>query len=234
MITHKPASDAVLKQYSDLDMELLDNHTYVSKYAYNIGGMFKNDEYLEAGLVYHDDDILIGNEGNDIIIGEGSNDIIYGRDDDDIIMGDNIVIKDSIDIWNSDRFRDKPNSFYEYSKSLEYQRKKENWIIEFSGNDRLYGGKGNDHIYGGLKSDYIEGNEGDDVIYGDSDLDTSYNEYYYLNDSLKNVSNGDTQFIYNYYEIDTSKVFLHKAGSANHDDTIFGGEGNDTIYGQIW
>lgn len=220
---------AAKKQYSDLDMVLLDTHTYVFGYDQWVMPVFKNYDYLSVNFAYHHSDTLFGDEGNDIIIGEGGNDVIYGGDDNDVIMGDNIVIdslifKDSLEP-NEESFE----AFKSYRDSEDYQHKKEMWISQFSGQDSLYGGRGNDYIYGGLKKDYIEGNEGDDVIYGDAELITEHLE---PDDIMNNIPGNTsyTDFLYTYQAPNLDQVILRKSDGFDNDE-IYGGAGNDTIYG---
>ncbi|MDO4251286.1 MAG: hypothetical protein Q4C68_07225, partial [Moraxella sp.] len=218
---------------SDLDIELLHTHTYGSGPDDSRKGAFVNDEFHAVNFDYHGEDVLFGNEGEDIIIGEGNDDTIYGGEDNDVIMGDHIVVRNIVDSYNSmTGIEKKPDSFFEYLNSQEYQSKQQGWMVEFSGNDSLYGGDGDDHIFGGLKTDYIDGNEGNDTIYGDSDLNTHHYNPAFLLNTLKGVNDGGTDFIYKPYPVDTSRAFLHHAGDVNHADSIYGGTGNDTIYGE--
>ncbi|OPY76707.1 MAG: Bifunctional hemolysin/adenylate cyclase precursor [Syntrophorhabdus sp. PtaU1.Bin058] len=71
--------------------------------------------------------------------------------------------------------------------------------------DRLFGGAGKDTIYGGMGEDWLEGGSGDDILYG------------YTPCLIAGM--GDEQRFGN------DGAILHAR------DTIFGGDGNDKIYG---
>ncbi len=81
------------------------------------------------------------------------------------------------------------------------------------GNDSLYGQEGNDSLVGGLGNDVIDGGNGNDLANGGS------------GDDVINTSGSATPLP----DIDYPGLWTADANPTNDLDTVYGGDGNDTI-----
>lgn len=217
-----------------------DDKIYGSKYNDSIDAG-TGDDRVWAG---EGDDIIYGGTGDDEINGEKGNDIIFGEDGDDKIWGE-----------------DGDDSIYggEGDDSI-YGGKGNDFIFGGDGVDTIYGEDGNDEIYGGLEADTIHGGAGDDIITvgsatyengvitsGDIELDKEINIAYGEdgNDIIYGAGGADKLYggngnntIYGNDGNDTIVSGLsdnyqqdYEDGDTKYKNTVYGGAGNDTIYG---
>ncbi len=93
-----------------------------------------------------------------------------------------------------------------------------------SGNDRLYGGSGNDKLVGGDGNDYLRDEDGkDDFIGGNGNDTVSYwGHKYGVSVNLKTGANSSA---------DTYDSIENVYGSNRANDTIFGSDANNLLYG---
>ncbi|MGR3794716.1 Hint domain-containing protein [Vannielia sp. SX4] len=166
------------------------------------------NDYIEGG---QNDDIIAGGEGNDTIYGQGGNDQIDGGAGDDWIRGgqDADVIEggdgnDTIDGMSGD------DTLSGGAGDDTIQGGGgEDLIDGGSGNDTLIGGNNKDHIIGGDGSDYVEGGGSDDYINTSGNLDA-----YGVSGSPDQGYPG---------------IWAPDANPYDDRDTVYGGDGNDTI-----
>ncbi|WP_417239462.1 Hint domain-containing protein [Celeribacter halophilus] len=183
------------------------------------------------------DDTVFGGDGDDTIYGYEGSDTVYGGDGDDYIN-----TRTSTGTGQPDTGFDHPDS-----SALDYSADSD----PSNDMDTVYGGAGNDTILTGDDNDYIEGGDGDDTIDAGFDDDEVYGGS--GNDSIQGGEGNDTidggdgnDIIYgdvspdsddyaafSYYELDDNgETTSADTDTTNNSDVIFGGVGDDTIYGQ--
>jgi Ca2+-binding RTX toxin-like protein len=103
-------------------------------------------------------------------------------------------------------------------------------IAGFAGNDSLFGGAGNDSLFGGADNDTLLGGTGADSMFGDGGNDQLFGEdgndslFGGLdNDSLTGGAGADV------LEGNEGDDVFFESGSNNGGDSIFGGDGIDTV-----
>ncbi len=174
-------------------------------------------------------DRLIGGDGNDTLDGGAENDTLTGGTGDDRLIGGN-----GEDSLTGDEGRDTLQGGIG-NDSL------------FGGDeaDSLQGGSGNDRLFGGDGADIAEGNEGDDIIEGGDGADTLFgnegndtlnggegNDSIVGGEGRDSVTGGLGDDVIN---TRNTQALPDEAGALsdpdpNDDrDTVFGGDGNDTI-----
>ncbi|WP_309545327.1 calcium-binding protein [Xanthomonas campestris] len=168
--------------------------------------------YVSAGLPGND--YIDGGAGNDRIYGDGGNDTLLGGDGADYILGDAVGIdeprhgNDVIDggsgvdtiigLGGDDVIRGG-----EGNDLLLGDASASDLVLQFHGNDRIYGEGGNDEIQGNAGDDYLSGGSGKDLLQGQSG-----------NDTLSGDADDDEL----------------QGGMGN--DTLIGGAGNDSLFGE--
>ena len=178
-----------------------------------------------------DDDlanVLIGRAGNDLLIGLGGNDSldggpgldrIYGNSGDDSVRGSGA---------NDIVFGGQGNDTVDYfTQSGALQ------IYGNLGDDQLFGGSGNDTIFGGQGFDSINGGNGNNLLIGGLGSDTVFggdgNDRIEGGDNVDQLAGGfGANLIYGNQGDDTIGGALFSKPVAS-SDTVYGGQGNDSI-----
>ncbi|WP_417254918.1 Hint domain-containing protein [Celeribacter sp.] len=191
------------------------------------------------------DDISAGS-GDDIVSGGGGDDTIYGYEGSDTVYGgdgdDYINTRTSTGTGQPDTGFDHPDSSaLDYSADSDpsndmdtvYGGAGNDTILTGDDNDYIEGGDGNDtidagfdddEVYGGAGNDTIQGGEGNDTIDGGDDNDIIYGDV---------SPDSDDYAAFSYYELDDNgETTSADSDPTNNSDVIYGGAGNDTIYGQ--
>jgi Ca2+-binding RTX toxin-like protein len=183
------------------------------------------------------DDTVSGGDGDDTIYGYEGSDTVYGGDGDDYIN-----TRTSTGTGQPDTGFDHPDSSaLDYSADSApsndmdtvYGGAGNDTILTGDDNDYIEGGDGNDtidagfdddEVYGGAGNDTIQGGEGNDTIDGGDDNDIIYGDV---------SPDSDDYAAFSYYELDDhGETTSADTDTANNSDVIFGGAGDDTIYGQ--
>lgn len=157
----------------------------------NSGGY--RDIYLQGG-----NDIFYGSALMDTAHGGDGNDVLYGGGGDDFLLfgaGDDLTYGGDGNDFIDD----------EYGVQLSGM----NTVYGGAGQDHIYTGSGNDIVYGGADADEIHGESGSDILFGDEGDDTVWAED--GNDTLSGGAGNDTLY----------------TGSGN--DTIIVGSGRDVV-----
>ncbi|WP_417255418.1 Hint domain-containing protein [Celeribacter halophilus] len=191
------------------------------------------------------DDISAGS-GNDTVFGGDGDDTIYGYEGSDTVYGgdgdDYINTRTSTGTGQPDTGFDHPDSSaLDYSADSApsndmdtvYGGAGNDTILTGDDNDYIEGGDGNDtidagfdddEVYGGAGNDTIQGGEGNDTIDGGDDNDIIYGDV---------SPDSDDYTAFSYYELDDhGETTSADTDTANNSDVIYGGAGDDTIYGQ--
>jgi Ca2+-binding RTX toxin-like protein len=183
------------------------------------------------GVVYSDDDILYGGNGNDELYGKAGDDLHYGQDGVDEIYagsGDDTAYGGSgDDLLNGGSGEDVLHG--DNGNDELYGKAGDDVHYGQDGDDEIDAGSGDDTAYGGNGDDILKGGDGEDTLYGDSGSDTIYggfgddliegggsDDLLYGNDGDDNLDGGSGQDTF-------------YAGSGN--DTVTAGGGSDTVYG---
>ncbi len=155
-------------------------------------------------------DIQVGGSGRDGVVSGTAGDDLIDSTYVDPMDGDRVDANDAIipgDGPNDDR------------------------IVAGDGNDTILAGLGNDTIYGGNGDDQIFGGPGDDSIYGGDGNDTI------IGGGGREVIYGgagddfiDTRTPDALPDIDYPGLYPADSDTQNNRDTIYGGDGNDTIF----
>ena len=197
------------------------------------GGLDDDTLYGGSG-----DDTLGGGAGNDVIEDNIGNDVVEGGDGDDVINVGNTVNPaldydyGSIPFGDNDAapnndldtvFGGAGNDIISTGDDADSIDGGEGDDIIDAGidDDSVTGGTGNDTIIGGQGEDIIEGNEGDDLIYGGLE-----DEVLTLPDAIDEAPDDNRDTIYGGLGNDT--IF-----GRDDADTLYGGEGNDILDGGI-
>ncbi|MBK6631939.1 MAG: hypothetical protein IPG33_13485 [Betaproteobacteria bacterium] len=161
------------------------------------------DDHAEGG---EGADVLIGGSGHDYLFGEGGDDILYANNELD------------------------PAAALAAGESQPPQDGESGWLDGGDGDDRLTGDAGSDILLGGAGNDLILGGGGDDHLAGD---DEGHEVPQYLRNLAYQVwhqadpqANGVTLYRYQYATV--NEVVRREGG----DDAIYGGAGNDWLFGQ--
>ncbi|MEA5507885.1 calcium-binding protein [Halotia wernerae UHCC 0503] len=169
-------------------------------------------------------DILIGGSGNDFLEGGAGKDTLIGGQGDDVLWGG----------YNAEEgvnYNYYPYELYEksgYSNDLLIGGSGNDTLrgdsifsdlsftnlINFIGDDTLYGGSGNDLLEGGGGTDYLYGGSGNDRLFANYEVFVVKNQLYNEDKDVVYGGSGD-----DYLE-----------GSSG-DDFLDGGSGNDTLFG---
>ncbi|WP_458790512.1 Hint domain-containing protein [Yoonia sp. MH D7] len=189
------------------------------------------------------DDTLYGGAGDDSIAGGIGNDLVYGGDGNDVINTGNHVdpatdydypgaVVPGLPIGDNDPFpnNDMDTVYGGVGDDIIYTGDDADTVYGGEGNDFIdsgidddlvFGGTGNDTIIGGQGEDVIEGGDGDDLIYGGL-----VSEVLDLPDAFDPAPDDNRDTIYGGTGNDT--IF-----GRDDNDTLFGGTGNDYLDGGI-
>ncbi|MCE3605496.1 putative Ig domain-containing protein [Massilia sp. P8910] len=198
----------------------------------------KTDDKGYAGLQYHGDDYLDGEDGNDYMEGGGKNDTLYGGSGDDGMWGDTSAENlaspaDNALMWGDDYLDGEEGN---------------DSMLGGGGDDILFGGTGNDNICGDSSgstasaghvkvefqgNDYLDGEDGDDLLIGGAKNDTVYGGT--GNDKLWGdlkaadaAGEGAAVWGNDYLAGEDGDDYAEGGGG---DDTLIGGTGKDTLFG---
>lgn len=219
-----------------------------------------DDEDLMQGNAGND--TLYGGDESDTIGGGADDDLLYGDEQDDFMFGGWMLVDDgplptsmvgyngSDEVYSIADTTDGDDTLYGgIGNDSMVGGSYDDILVGGTGNDRLWGDwdgragafenlpgfgfsddytdlyAGQDSILGGDGLDTIEGGFGDDTIDGGSGADLIYGEYLTGEDNFHQL-------------IDPSLVSATLPGIPaawlnGNDDLIFGGDGNDTIFGDI-
>ncbi len=187
--------------------------------AFGDAGTVRKDSVVVTVGLTDSDDELYGDAGNDILIGGGGSDTMKGGGDNDLIIGDGATI-----IFTA---ADKIKANIGVVK---YTQRDQNGVKDFlwgeAGLDTIYGGYGDDEIHGGAEADTIFGEAGQDEIYGDAGNDFIYGD---AGAPIDVNTNGTFDLYDQFSRLDLT--YEVKLGSGGEADTIYGGAGDDTIFG---
>ncbi len=215
--------------YVDADGDIVDANDAI------LAGDVGNDDLI---MGFGGDDSIDAGEGDDVVFGGTGSDVIEGGVGNDVIDAGN-HIDPAIDYdypgndpYENDQFPDNDldTVFGGAGDDIITTGDDDDSIDGGTGNDYIdagidddsvTGGTGNDTIIGGQGDDIIEGNEGDDLIYGG--LDT---EVLNLPDAIDPAPDDNRDTLYGGAGNDT--IF-----GRDDADTLFGGTGNDVLDGGI-
>jgi len=176
------------------------------------------DDYVEAD---EGDDTVYGGDGNDSIFGFEGSDTVEGGDGDDYIntrTSPGTGLPD--EAYPGGGFPDDPDPTNDMDSVSGGAGNDE--ILTGDDNDIVYGGTGEDSIDAGLDDDLVFGGTGDDFISGNEGADTLSGE-----DGDDTIYGDDATGTYSSLDI-PDNIDLQPD---NQIDTIYGGAGNDTIFG---
>lgn len=179
-------------------------YTGTSSADYVVGNNLSN--FIDVG---EGGNVIYGGGGDDIILAGSGNDVIAGGSGDDTIEaggGNNIVDGgDGNDYINSTDGNDVISGGN--GDDQVFAGNGTNILSGGAGNDLLIAGDGNDVIDGGTENDQIDGGDGDDILNGGEGVDI--------------VVGGDATA--------GNETVVGNLYFATSDDTLLGGEGNDTF-----
>lgn len=175
--------------------------------AFEIINGGKDNDRIDGG---GGDDKLYGDNGDDVLVGGAGADELWGGPGNDVAnSSSSLTTPDAGDIINGEAGDDR--LWGTGGNDVISGGDGDDVIEGGEGADALQGNDGNDNIKGGNGADEIEGGNGNDLIDGGLGADRIYG-----NDS------NDTIYAGEYCEVCPT----------GPDDVVFGGKGNDWIYGQ--
>lgn len=178
------------------------------------GDLIDNNDALLAGqgpqddivLAYGGNDTVVAGEGNDSVTGGAGNDQIFGGPGNDTATGDS-----GADVL-----------FGGTGDDVLFGGPDNDTLLGGDGNDSLVGGIGSDVLDGGLGDDTLEGLDGDDLLIGGGGNDLALgglgNDF--IDTRAPGTSSPDRAY---------PGLYSADADPFNDRETVFGGEGNDTI-----
>lgn len=183
-----------------------------------------------------DDDTLYGGQGNDLVYGGIDEDLIYGGAGDDTLDGgdgsDTVYGGQGNDVIDTSGSSPMPDLGYpglypsdtdpSNDRDLVYGGEGDDTIRTGDDADTISGGSGNDSIDGGIDADSIFGGLGNDTIIGGEGADTI------------DSGQGDDLVYGGLAPRFPDAVNIPDATDLrpeNGNDLIYGGMGNDTVYG---
>jgi Ca2+-binding RTX toxin-like protein len=163
-------------------------------------------------------DLIIGGLGADLIFGDGGSDVIFGDLDadpakpgaGDFILGDSHLAPSGV-----------ATAFQ--GADLIFAGAGNDFVNGEGNNDRIDGGPGDDTLWGGYGADFIVGGDGDDELWGGTapnrppafTVATTHNGISTDFEPRTTISNGGIL-----------------AADDQSNDTLIGGDGDDTLHGQ--
>lgn len=213
------------------------------------------NDYINAGtrndIVYGQDgdDIILGGDGNDTLYGGSGNDYINGGNGSDKIdagAGDDYIVMDAADFSSGSFIVESINAGDGYDTVMIQDSIGVTFDMGLTNVERFIGGSGNDNIIGSDNADVVHGGEGadtyytlagDDIVYIDAEdiqakagnfIDTGigYDKIYIEDSRGVEFDVADTHA----EEIISGSGNDILRNSSNTNVSIFGMEGNDTIY----
>jgi Ca2+-binding RTX toxin-like protein len=116
------------------------------------------------------EDLIYGGDGDDYIRGQAGDDRIYGEDGNDRLYGDageDLILGGA----GNDELHGGAGSDRLYGGSGDdtlYGGADDDQLYGEAGHDRLFGNAGRDRLYGGIGNDHLFGNDGDDHLLGEA------------------------------------------------------------------
>ncbi len=201
-----------------------------------VSGDEGNDE-LHGGL---GDDTLLGGDGNDVIEDVEGNDSVEGGDGNDIINVGSTQGDENPDVgypeqpsatvpdlvfpgYDADEDPNDDKDFVDggAGDDIINTGDDDDTIIGGSGNDTINAGFDDDTVDGGTGDDFIEGGEGNDTVEGGDGDDTIFGG---IDDPLADAVS--------FPDDEPDALGFQDLVPENNGDVLFGGAGNDTIFGQ--
>ena len=191
-------------------------------------------DFIQAGL---GDDTVNGGAGFDTIEGQNGNDHLNGGNGKDVIEGGN-----GNDFVSGDAFDDILGGGNGNDEL--FGRNGQDTLLGNAGEDELFGGNGDDRLLGGGSRDMLYGGNGDDVLRGDfqdpgglasNNVDTSAELLAAINNLEANdpdlLENGtEAEILASPYLQGVDVSFLQNSNTGEFADSLFGGNGDDTLY----
>jgi Ca2+-binding RTX toxin-like protein len=189
-------------------------------------------------------DSMLGGTGSDRMYGQGGDDTMFGGDnDEDVIDGSDIMYggagNDRMNGELGDDYMDggdgndtmlgsaPTNSISDADIMLGEDG--QDLMYGYDGSDGMSGGNGDDTMYGGDENDYMEGGSDSDVMHGEEGNDSM------AGGNAAALWTPLTAFAIDpdgYSDAPTSDDYvIADLGDDSDDDTMTGGEGNDTVVG---
>ena len=199
-----------------------------------VGG--SGNDTIDSGL---DDDLVLGGDGADIITTSHGSDSVFGGDGDDIINAEianpygDLFVSDANPVLAAASVARDPNAnddrdFIDAGEGNDY-------VTSGDDSDTILGGTGADTISAGIDDDLIRGGQGDDALTGDDGRDQIYgdagNDLIYGDVSPNSPGAVGTMQWNDHADRDAAGNKLDQLPN-NNQDTLYGGDGNDTILGQ--
>ncbi len=161
------------------------------------------------------DDHAQGGDGADTLVGGTGMDILFGQAGDDLLYANAEIA---------------PAAALLQGQSQSAQDGESGWLDGGDGDDRLTGDAGADILLGGAGNDLILGGGGDDHLAGD-DSGHEVPQYlrwlaYQVAHDVTTDANGNRLYSYRYSTVNDV------ARQAGGDDALYGGAGNDWLFGQ--
>ncbi len=197
------------------------------------------------------DDWIDGGDGNDTIYGYSGADTVIGGAGDDFIntrTAPGTGTPDGGLLYPDDPSTAFDESSYSYPADIAdgtYGGPDDDrdFVQGGIGNDRIMTGDDNDTVYGGADNDSVDGGFDDDLIYGEGGNDSLEGDQ-----GRDTISGGDGNDViygglspsaglgylfYDFYSLDNHGInSLADLNPTDDNDILFGGVGDDTIYGQ--
>lgn len=192
------------------------------------------DDIIDGGP---DSDVLLdGGDGTDEIAGGSGDDLIHGSDGGDIINGNDGADTICGDICGTPTGDGSDTIHGDSGNDTISGEAETDFIYGDLGNDTITGDGGADFLYGGSDQDTISGGDGDDEIDGQGGADTVNGDD--GDDIVHGGSHNDVVIgsvgsdqLFGDADNDTLCGGLEPGGGALYRDHLWGGPGDDTLWG---
>lgn len=205
--------------------------------SYDSADFALDDAFINSNKSFFDQSLTLGpqmavlltqlwNEGITRFLDTEDRPVIYGTNDDDVLKPSDV-----------DRVYDLNHRLIKYGVNAipDLISYKDNGValVGGAGDDIITGGDWGDQLLGGADNDFITGGKGDDIIYSGGGINTLLggedDDRLYLANDFPNIALGGAG---------RDEIFAGAAGAIlfgsddeHEGDVLYGGEGNDTVYG---